>query len=152
MGSINIMEEYQDYYKLGPDGAAHTGLVFAIFQVGQMVGALFTWCNDWRGRKFMVVFGCAGVVASAIFTATAPNLDAFIGARFLLSFFSTLASMAAPLLLVEVAPPLSRGSVAGGYNTLYYMGSIIATFSKYNQESSSGTKSLTLTMNSRVWL
>lgn len=131
MGSINIMPEYQDYYNLGPKGSASTGLVFSIFQIGQMIGALLTWCNDWRGRKFMVVFGCAGVVACAIFTATAPTLGSFIGARFLLSFFSTLASSAAPLLLVELAPPLLRGSVAGGYNTLYYMGSIIATFSKY---------------------
>lgn len=130
MGSINIMPEYQDYYHLGPNGSAGTGLVFSIFNIGQMIGALFTWCNDWRGRKFMVIFGCVGVVACAIFTATAPTLGSFIGARFLLSFFSTLASSAAPLLLVEVAPPLQRGSVAGGYNTLYYMGSIIATFSK----------------------
>ena len=130
MGSINIMPEYQDYYHLGPNGSASTGIVFSIFNIGQMIGALFTWCNDWRGRKFMVIFGCVGVVACAIFTATAPTLSSFIGARFLLSFFSTLASSAAPLLLVEVAPPLLRGSVAGGYNTLYYMGSIIATFSK----------------------
>ncbi|KAL7931436.1 general substrate transporter [Trichoderma chlorosporum] len=131
MGSINIMPEYQDYYHLGPNGSAGTGLVFSIFNIGQMIGALFTWCNDWRGRKFMVIFGCVGVVACAIFTATAPTLGSFIGARFLLSFFSTLASSAAPLLLVEVAPPLQRGAVAGGYNTLYYMGSIIATFTIY---------------------
>jgi hypothetical protein len=34
------------------------------------------------------------------------------------------------MLLVEIAPPLHRATVAGIYNTLYYMGSIIATFSK----------------------
>lgn len=76
----------------------------------------------------MVLFGCTAVVAFSIFTATAPTLGSFIGARFPLSFFSTLASVAAPLLLVELAPPLLRGSVAGGYNTPYYMGSIVATF------------------------
>lgn len=130
MGSINVMPEYQNYYNLGSEGSASTGIVFSIFQIGQMIGALFAWVNDWRGRKFMVLFGCTGVVAFSIFTATAPTLGSFIGARFLLSFFSTLASVAAPLLLVELAPPLLRGSVAGGYNTLYYMGSIIATFGK----------------------
>lgn len=130
MGSINVMPEYLSYYNLGTKGSASTGLVFSIFQIGQMIGALFAWTNDWRGRRFMVIFGCTGVVAFSIFTATAPTLGSFIGARFLLSFFSTLASVAAPLLLVELAPPLLRGSVAGGYNTLYYMGSIIATFGK----------------------
>lgn len=32
------------------------------------------------------------------------------------------------MLLVEIAPPFHRATVAGIYNTLYYMGSIIATF------------------------
>ena len=124
------MPEYQDYYHLGSKGSASTGIVFSIFQIGQMIGALFTWVNDWRGRKFMVVFGCTGVVAFSIFTANAPTLSSFIAARFLLSFCSTLASSAAPLLLVELAPPLLRGAVAGGYNTLYYLGSIVATFGR----------------------
>ncbi|KAJ5432112.1 uncharacterized protein N7458_011268 [Penicillium daleae] len=128
MGSINVMTEYQNYYNLGSTGSASTGIVLSIFQLGQMVGALFAWVNDWRGRKVMILFGCTAVVAFSIFTATAPTLGSFIGVRFLLSFFSTLASVAAPVLLVELAPPLLRGSVAGGYNTLYYMGSIVATF------------------------
>lgn len=34
------------------------------------------------------------------------------------------------MYMVELAPPLYRGTVAGLYNTLYYMGSIIATFGK----------------------
>ncbi|KUL87884.1 hypothetical protein ZTR_03232 [Talaromyces verruculosus] len=76
-----------------------------------------------------IVYLCSTM--NAIFTALAPSLGSFIGARFLLSFFSTIAYVAAPLLLVEIAPPLHRGKVAGIYNTLYYMGSIIATFAIY---------------------
>jgi len=49
----------------------------------------------------------------------------------LLSFFSTFAYVAAPIYLIEIAPPLYRGTVAGLYNTLYYMGSILATFCVY---------------------
>ena len=105
-----------------------TGLVFSIFQIGQMIGALFTWVCDWQGRKWTIVISAVMIVASAIFTAVAPTLPAFIAARFLLSFFSTINTVAAPMLLVEIAPPLHRATVAGIYNTLYYMGSIIATF------------------------
>ncbi|KAL3952891.1 hypothetical protein ACCO45_012834 [Purpureocillium lilacinum] len=131
MGSINALPEYQEYYNLGKGGTSTTGLVFSIFQIGQMIGALFTWICDWRGRKITMIVACFGILASAIFTALAPTLASFIGARFLLSFFSTIATVAAPLLLVEIAPPLHRGAVAGAYNTLYYMGSIIATFAMY---------------------
>lgn len=131
MGSINALPEYQEYYHLGNNGSAATGLVFSIFQIGQMISALFTWVCDWRGRRFAVVFGCFGVVIGSIFTALAPTLPSFIGARFVLSFFSTIASVGAPLLLVEIAPPLYRGTVAGVYNTLYYCGSILATFCKF---------------------
>lgn len=64
-------------------------------------------------------------------TSTATTIPIFIGGRFLLSFFSTFASSAAPMYLIEIAPPLSRGTVAGMYNTFYYIGSILATFTVY---------------------
>jgi MFS family permease len=133
MGSINAIPEYQDYYHLGADGAASTGLVFSIFQIGQMVGALFTWICDWQGRKLPIFGGCLGVVISTVITAVAPNrkstavlianllitsqVPTFIGGRFLLSFCSTIATVAAPLYLVEIAPPLYRGTVAGSEYT-----------------------------------
>jgi MFS family permease len=128
MGSINVIPEYQDYYGLGDKGASTTGIVFSIWQIGQMTAALFTFTVDLYGRKWVLVISAFLVVCSAIFTALAPTLASFIGARFLISFFSTITCLAAPILLVEIAPPLHRATVAGIYNTLYYMGSIIATF------------------------
>ena len=127
MGSINAMQSYIDYYNLPPEGNSGTGIVFAIFQIGQMVGALFIWACDWQGRRWPMFIGCLGVCVGAVITATAPTLSGFIGGRFLLSFFSTIAATAAPLYLIELAPPQYRGTVAGMYNTLYYLGSIIAT-------------------------
>lgn len=128
MGSINVLPEYQEYYNIDQNESSTTGIVFSIFQIGQMVGALFTWICDWQGRKWTLIISAFMVCASAIFTAVAPTLSSFIAARFLLSFFSTINTVAAPVLLVEIAPPLHRATVAGIYNTLYYMGSIIATF------------------------
>lgn len=130
MGSINALPEYTAYYGLGSEGASTTGLVFSIFQIGQMIGALFVWVCDWQGRKITVIVGSFMVCCSAVFTALAPSLSSFIAARFLISFFSTIACNAAPMLLVEIAPPLHRATIAGIYNTLYFMGSIIATFGK----------------------
>lgn len=114
MGSINAMPDYIKYFNLPPEGNSGTGIVFAIFQIGQMVGALFIWTADWAGRRWIIFTGCVGVVVGAIVTATATTIGAFIGGRFLLSFFSTLANTAAPLYLIEMAPPQYRGTLAGG--------------------------------------
>lgn len=120
MSSINALDNYTSYYNLPEKGAASTGIVFAIWQIGQMVGSLFTWIADWRGRKFMIFFGAVGVLVGTIITATAPTLGAFIGGRFILSFFATLAHLGAIMFLIEIAPTKYRGTVAGLYNTFYY--------------------------------
>ncbi len=61
MGSINAIKEFQQYYNLSENGAASTGIVFAIFQVGQMAGALFIWLADWKGRRLSIFIGTIGV-------------------------------------------------------------------------------------------
>lgn len=157
MGSINVLPEYQKYYDINTNEGATTGLVFSIFQVGQMIGALFTWICDWQGRKWTVVISAALVVASAVFSGLAPTLPAFIAARFLVSFFATICTVAAPMLLVEIAPPMYRATVAGTYNTLYFMGSIIATFGKLFIPTPSLPSSLSLpqesnSSQSRIWI
>ncbi|KAI6828054.1 general substrate transporter [Hortaea werneckii] len=127
MGSINAVPSYTAYYGLPPEGNSSTGIVFAIYQFGQMAGALFSWVMDWRGRRWPIFVGCTGVCVGAVVTAVAPTIPALIGGRFLLSFFSTFALVAAPTYLIEISPPQYRGTLAGLYNTLYYLGSILAT-------------------------
>lgn len=62
MGSINAIPEYTKFYGLSENGAASTGLVFSIFQIGQMCGALFIWLADWRGRRLSIFVGVVGVM------------------------------------------------------------------------------------------
>ncbi|MCJ1258557.1 hypothetical protein MMC24_006390 [Lignoscripta atroalba] len=131
MGSINTLPNYISYYNLPETGNTGTGIVFAIFQIGQMAGALFIWLADWRGRKQTIFIGCLGVIIGTIVVSTAKTIPAFTGGRFLLSFFGTFATTAAPLYFIEIAPPHYRGTIAGLYNTTWYMGSIIATFAVY---------------------
>ncbi|KAJ3561907.1 hypothetical protein NPX13_g8766 [Xylaria arbuscula] len=131
MGSINALPNYTEYFGLPANGNASTGIVFAIFQVGQIGGALFVWLIDWYGRIWHIFFGCLGVVIGTIVTGTATNLATFIGGRFLLSFFATLTTTAAPLYLVEMSPASARATIAGTFNTFYYVGSILATSSVY---------------------
>ncbi|KXT02942.1 hypothetical protein AC578_10590 [Pseudocercospora eumusae] len=131
MGSINAMKSYTEYYGLPAEGSSGTGLVFSIFQVAQMAASPFVWVIDWRGRRFCIFIGCFGTCVGAIITATAPTLGSFIGGRFILAFFSSFACVAAPMYLLEVAPPQYRATVSGMYNTLYYFGAIIVTCTVY---------------------
>ncbi|KAI0885012.1 general substrate transporter [Annulohypoxylon maeteangense] len=131
MGSINALPNYTEYFGLPATGNASTGIVFAIFQVGQMCAALFIWMTDWYGRTWHIFFGCLGVCIGTVVTALSTNLPMFIGGRFLLSFFATWAQTASPLYLVEISPAAYRGTIAGAYNTFYNIGALLATSSVY---------------------
>ena len=85
-----------------------------------MAGSLFVWIADWRGRKFLIFIGALGVCVGTIITSTAQTLSVFIGGRFILSYFATLAHTGAVIYLVEMAPTQYRGTLAGLYNTFYY--------------------------------
>jgi MFS family permease len=117
-----------------------------------MVGALFVWIADWRGRKLAIFIGCVGVVIGAIVTATAPTSAGFIGGRFLLAFFSSIAVTAAPLILIEIAPPQYRAAVSGIYNTLYYFGSILASCAVYGTFKSEALNGTLLQWRLPLWI
>ncbi|KAI1325020.1 general substrate transporter [Xylariaceae sp. FL0255] len=131
MSSINALPNYTEYFGLPSSGSAATGIVFAIYQIGQIAAAFFVFPMDWYGRIWHIFLGSLGVILGTIITATATTLPTFIGGRFLLSFFATFTITAAPLYLVEIAPAAYRGTIAGLYNTFYYVGSILATFAVY---------------------
>ncbi|RMX86196.1 hypothetical protein D0869_03264 [Hortaea werneckii] len=152
MGSINAVPSYTAYYGLPPEGNSSTGIVFAIYQFGQMAGALFSWVMDWRGRRWPIFVGCTGVCVGAVVTAVAPTIPALIGGRFLLSFFSTFALVAAPTYLIEISPPQYRGTLAGLYNTLYYLGSILATSVVYGAEKRWNDETDLMSWRLSLWL
>ncbi|KAI0970749.1 lactose permease [Xylaria arbuscula] len=152
MGSINALPNYIEYFGLPPAGNTSTGIVFAIFQVGQIAAALFVWLIDWYGRIWHIFFGCLGVIVGTVITGLATNLPTFIGGRFLLSFFATMTTTAAPLYLVEISPAAYRSSIAGLFNTFYYVGSILATSSVYGCHKYLSNHSGNLDWRIPVWL
>lgn len=135
MSSIYTSPEYLEYYKEDP-GSAGTGLVFSIYNLGQIVGAFLISLQDWKGRKAGLIVGCTGTVVGAIITAVAKDLSTMVGGRFFMSTFSTIALAAGPTYCAEIAPHHLRGKIGGLYNTLWWIGSIVAAFTAYGASKS----------------
>ncbi|CUM65874.1 uncharacterized protein PRCAT00003524001 [Priceomyces carsonii] len=129
MTSINTLPEYLDYFNL-ENTASGTGLVFSIYPIGSMCATCLVWLADYIGRVPAIAVGLIILVAGAILSAATSNHDAFIAARFFISFGSTIAITAAPAYMMEVLPPNMK-ILALFYNTFYYIGSIIATWTMY---------------------
>ncbi|KAI0002668.1 hypothetical protein F4779DRAFT_622177, partial [Xylariaceae sp. FL0662B] len=121
MASINALPNFTSYFGLPREGNASTGIIFAIFQVGLICGAFFVWMADWYGRKKQMFFGCLGVCAGSVINALSRNIPMLIGSRFVIAFFVTWAHTAAPLYLVEASPAAYRATIAGLYNTFYFV-------------------------------
>ena len=127
MTAINTLPEYLDYFNLEKT-ASGTGLVFSIYPIGSMCATLFVWLADYVGRVPSIGLGLIVLIAGALLSAITSDHDAFIAARFLISFGGTIT--ATPAYLMEVVPANMK-VMALMYNTFYYIGSIIATWVMY---------------------
>ncbi|KAG2736421.1 hypothetical protein G9P44_000511 [Scheffersomyces stipitis] len=131
MSSIYTQQDYLDKFNLSINSSTSTGLVFSIYNVAQICAAFFCPLIDFWGRKKLILIGCWGTVLGAIITAFAQNKETLIAGRFVLSFFTTLANTSASLYVTEIANTYNRSVVAGCYNTLWYIGSVLAAFTSY---------------------
>ena len=134
MSSLNAMQPYHDYFNVGMQGGG-TGIVFAIYSVGSLIGALFAApAADKYGRRFGMFSGSCLIVIGTIIEASAKagNLGQFMSGRFFIGFGVTVVSTAAPVYLVELAYPSWRGIFGGLYNVVgYYIGAIGECFSVF---------------------
>ncbi|VEU22163.1 DEKNAAC103170 [Brettanomyces naardenensis] len=149
MTSINTMNEYTTYFHQ-KNSASGQGLVFSIYQAGQICATAFIWLADYIGRVYTIFGGVVIVCIGAIMSATCHQISVFIGARFLLAFGCGLATAVCPMYLVEICPPELRSTLSAVYNSFYYIGSIIATWSIYG--TSITYKGQSLSFRIPLWL
>lgn len=132
MLSIYTQPDYVARFRPNNDGGANSvSLVFSIFNIAQMVAALCCPLADVLGRKRMMRCGALGTVVGGVITAAANSTATIIGGRFVLSFFTVWLLTAAAIYVTEIAPTDKRALVAGAYNTLWYVGSLVAAFAAY---------------------
>ncbi|EPS37058.1 hypothetical protein H072_9328 [Dactylellina haptotyla CBS 200.50] len=128
IGNLNTLPSFQAFFGTKSSNTA-TGLIFASMQVGGILGAFTLRLADSRGRLFCIQMGSLGVICGALIQGFSRAVWMFMVGRFTLGFFSTLACRSSSIYLIEISPAERRGTIAGLYNTLFFLGSILATIS-----------------------
>lgn len=128
--SIITLPTFQEYFSL--DGLpAATGLFFAIYPIAQMVATFFIpFLCDGLGRVITILIGLIIVCGGSIASAVVSTWDLLIFSRFLISFGAAIALSAAPILLMETLPA-NRKAFGLFFNTFYYVGQIVCTWTAY---------------------
>ncbi|KAI0746168.1 general substrate transporter [Earliella scabrosa] len=108
------------------------GLLSAIQNIGCLAAYPFSpYMSDGLGRRAAVVFGAVIMCIATVLQTASNSVGMFIGARFLIGFGLTFAAAAAPVLITEIAYPTQRAPATSLYNTLWFLGSIIAAWTTF---------------------
>ncbi|KAK6526618.1 hypothetical protein TWF694_005200 [Orbilia ellipsospora] len=134
IGNLNTLPAFQTFFGTKTSNSV-TGLIFASMQVGGILGAFTLRLADSRGRLFCIRLGSVGVIFGALVQGFSRSVWMFMLGRFTLGFFSTLACRSSSIYLIEISPAERRGTIAGLYNTLFFLGSILATTSVFTCQS-----------------
>lgn len=112
--------------------AATLGLLNAIFSVGQVVGLpLVPFLADHIGRKWTILFGSSLIFLGVVLQTVSVNIGMFIAARFIIGLGIVYTQSCSPMLITELSHPQYRSRLTTIYNTLWYLGSIIASWTTY---------------------
>lgn len=104
-GSINAMNQYQAYFRKEETGSS-TGIIFAIYTIGSMVGAVFTgFVCDVFGRRAGMGIGAVIIMIGAVLVTAAQSEAYLLGGRFVVDSCSDWAYHWGHLLLRHM--PLS---------------------------------------------
>ncbi|TDZ37475.1 Lactose permease [Colletotrichum spinosum] len=131
LNGLQTMQSWQSYFD-HPTGS-RLGIFGAMPGFGGLFVLLFApYIADGLGRKVGTAVGCVLVILGALlqaFPAAGPGRDAmYLIGRFIMGAGSNISNATCPLLITEVAHPRHRGKVTTLYNTLWYLGSIIAAW------------------------
>ncbi|CAM0139080.1 hypothetical protein VKS41_007892 [Umbelopsis sp. WA50703] len=130
MNGLQTLKYWVDYMD-NPSNST-LGLLNAIMSVGGTIGVFAgPPASDILGRKKAIILGSLIMLLGVGLQAGATNVNMFIAARFILGFGLSITSNAAPTLVIEIAHPSARGKITSLYNTMWYLGSIIAAWTTY---------------------
>ncbi|KAH4801924.1 hypothetical protein HBH61_188250 [Parastagonospora nodorum] len=133
LNGLQTMPAWKEYFN-NPTGS-RLGLLGAFPGFGGFAVLLFTpYIADILGRRMGTAVGCCLVILGSVIQALSErnNPDAmFLAGRWIMGMGSNISNATCPLLITEIAHPRHRGRVTTIYNTLWYLGAIIAAWTTY---------------------
>ena len=103
------------------------GLAMASALYGTVAGSLVgAWPADRFGRKATLLWIGVLYVLGAVGSAVAQNVGVFSAARFIGGLGIGISTVVAPMYIAEIAPPTSRGRLAGMFQFNIVFGILIA--------------------------
>ncbi|KAL7418331.1 hypothetical protein Q5752_006789 [Cryptotrichosporon argae] len=130
MNGLQALDNWKQYF--GSPTGGLLGLFNAIQNIGGLVGLPFApWVSDTLGRRTGIMLGCIIMMIGVALQTAAQNIGMFIAARGLVGFGLSFATIAAPVLITELAFPTHRAGLTSLYNSTWYLGSIVAAWTTY---------------------
>ncbi|KAF9050548.1 general substrate transporter [Panaeolus papilionaceus] len=130
MNGLQSVDQWQIAFGYPTDGKL--GLLNAIQNIGALAAYPFApYLTDGLGRRPAIFIGATIMVVGTAIQTASISVGMFIGARFLVGFGLTFAANAAPLLITEIAFPTQRAQATSMYNSMWYLGSIIAAWATF---------------------
>ncbi|VUC30240.1 unnamed protein product [Clonostachys rosea] len=133
LNGLQTMKSWNEYFDT-PTGS-RLGIFGAVPGFGGLFVLLFTpYIADGIGRKRGTAIGCFFVVLGSLLQTFTPASSAsrrdamYLIGRFLMGFGSNISNGTCPLLITEIAHPRHRGRITTLYNTIWYLGAILAAW------------------------
>lgn len=130
MNGLQSLDQWEASFN-HPHGGG-LGLLSAIQNIGCLAAyPVAPYVSDGLGRRPAIFLGATIMCAATALQTASNSVAMFTGARFLIGFGATFAANAAPLLVTEISYPPYRAALTSCYNSLWYLGSIIAAWSTF---------------------
>ncbi|VDB84795.1 unnamed protein product [Peniophora sp. CBMAI 1063] len=130
VNGLQILPGWQTSF--GDPKTSSLGLISAAQMIGGIISLpMAPYLSDWLGRRITLFIGATIMLGGVATQATAADVAQFVGARCLIGFGLQIELNAAPLLVLELAYPTQRGKLSSLYNSIWYLGSVIAAWVCY---------------------
>lgn len=130
MNGLQTLKYWENYFNT-PTGST-LGLFNAIQNIGSIAAIPFSpFLADGIGRRPTIMLGASLMLVGVVLQSAAQSIGMFIAARGIIGFGLQWAQMAAPMLITELAYPSHRAGVTSLFNSLWYLGAVIAAWATY---------------------
>ncbi|KAN0120675.1 general substrate transporter [Russula decolorans] len=127
VNGLQILPAWRQEF-LNPHGQT-LGIITSAQVIGSLVGLpMAPYCSDRFGRRATLALGAALMLGGVALQATTSTVGQFVVARMLAGVGLIFGTIAAPLLITELAYPTQRDKFTSLYNTMWYVGSIVAAW------------------------